>query len=59
MFWVRVALENIHDPYTEEIIVRENEEITEAAVQKFEEVGIEMVKIAHHWTCKTDRGVCI
>jgi DNA-directed RNA polymerase subunit beta' len=55
----RTALEDIVDPYSEEVICRMNEEITESTVNAIEEAGIEMVKIRSSLTCKTRRGVCV
>ncbi|MGE0761833.1 MAG: DNA-directed RNA polymerase subunit beta' [Bdellovibrionales bacterium] len=55
----RTALEEIRDPYTEEVICRANEEITEEIVKRVDEVGIERVKIRSTLTCRTRRGVCI
>ncbi|MBX7230872.1 MAG: DNA-directed RNA polymerase subunit beta' [Bdellovibrionales bacterium] len=55
----RTALEDIRDPYTEEIICRINDEITEDIVKRVEEVGIEKVKIRSTLTCRTRRGVCM
>ena len=54
----RVALEDIVDPYTGEIIVRANEEIDEEAAQKIEESGLEKAKIRSVLTCQTKGGVC-
>lgn len=55
----RTALEDIIDPYTEEVILPANDEVTEDVVRKVEEVGLEMVKIRSTLTCKTRRGVCV
>jgi DNA-directed RNA polymerase subunit beta' len=55
----RTALADIRDPYTEEVICRGNEEITEDIVKRIEEVGIEKVGIRSTLTCKTRRGVCM
>ncbi len=54
----RVALEDIKDPYTGEIIVQANEEIDEEKAQKIEMAGIERVKIRSVLTCQTKWGVC-
>jgi DNA-directed RNA polymerase subunit beta' len=55
----RVALEDVRDPITGEIIVKANEEITEdlaAAIQAAG--GIERIKIRSVLTCESRRGVC-
>ena len=55
----RVALEDIKDPYTGEVLVKANEEIIEESVRKIDERGIEKVKIRSALTCKTHPGVCV
>ncbi len=54
----RVALDDIRDPYSREIIVNANELITEELAKQVEEAGIERVKIRSVLTCETRRGVC-
>ena len=54
----RTALEDIRDPFTDEIIVRAGDEIDETIVEKIEDVGIISVKIRSVLTCKTKHGVC-
>jgi len=54
----RVALDNIKDPFTGEIIVKANQEIDEALVDKIDRAGIERIKIRSVLTCKSKQGVC-
>ena len=54
----RVALEDIVDPFTGEVIVKANQEIDEAAVQKISDAGITEVKIRSVLTCESRYGVC-
>jgi DNA-directed RNA polymerase subunit beta' len=54
----KVALDDIRDPYTEEILVHANEEIDEALVEKIEEAGLERIKTRSVLTCRTRRGIC-
>ncbi len=54
----RVALEDVKDPFTGEIIVRANQEINEDLVQKIEDAGLERIKIRSVLTCQSKRGVC-
>jgi len=54
----RVALEEIRDPFSEEVIVKGNEEINEGLAERIEDIGIEKVKIRSVLTCKSKRGVC-
>jgi DNA-directed RNA polymerase subunit beta' len=54
----RVALEEIRDPFTGEILVHANEEIDEALAEKIDKSGIERVNIRSVLTCKSKQGVC-
>ena len=55
----RVALEDVVEPYTGEIIVAGNDEITEEKVTAIENGGIDRVKIRSVLTCQTRRGICV
>ncbi|MGH8011244.1 MAG: DNA-directed RNA polymerase subunit beta', partial [Candidatus Binataceae bacterium] len=55
----RVALEEIRDPYTNEILVLANEVIDEDKVVRIEEAGLEKVKIRSVLTCQSRHGVCV
>jgi DNA-directed RNA polymerase subunit beta' len=54
----RVALEDIVDPVTGEVLVRANEEIDEAKAKKLKEAGIDKVVIRSVLTCEAKFGVC-
>src|SRR5450432_1525579 len=54
----RVALEDIVDPLTGEVLVAANTELDEHLVHLIEEAGIEEVVIRSVLTCQTKRGVC-
>lgn len=54
----RVALDNIVDIVTDEVIVKAGEEITEEKAERIEELGIEKIKIRSVLTCESERGVC-
>ncbi len=54
----RVALEDIHDPFTGEILVASGQEIDEDLVEKIEDSGLEKVKIRSVLTCQSRKGVC-
>ena len=54
----RVALEDIIDPHTGEVLVLANEEIDEEATRRIEESGLEKLQIRSVLTCQTRRGVC-
>ena len=54
----RVALEDVVDPYTNDIIVEAGEEITETKIEEINEAGIDRVMIRSVLTCRAKRGVC-
>ena len=54
----RVALDDILDPVTGDVLVPANEEIDEMLVQKIESAGLEKVKIRSVLTCQSRRGIC-
>ena len=55
----RVALEDIRDPFTGNVIVHANQEIDESRVADIEDAGLERVKIRSVLTCQSRRGVCV
>jgi len=54
----RVALEDVRDPFGDEVIIPAGEEITESIVEKIEAAGIDRVLIRSVLTCRSKRGVC-
>jgi len=54
----RTSLERVVHPDTNETIVDMNQEITEEIAQKFQELGIEKVRIRSVLTCESKKGVC-
>ena len=54
----RVALEDVVDPHTGEVLVGMDEEITEDRVEAIEAAGIDRVHIRSVLTCEAKRGVC-
>jgi DNA-directed RNA polymerase subunit beta' len=54
----RVALDDILDPVTGEVLVSANDEIDEAHVKRIEDAGLEKVKIRSVLTCQSSRGIC-
>ncbi|HYB99335.1 MAG TPA: DNA-directed RNA polymerase subunit beta' [Candidatus Limnocylindrales bacterium] len=54
----RVALEDIVDPFTNDVLVPANREIDEGLVEVVENAGVERVKIRSVLTCQARRGVC-
>lgn len=54
----RIALQDIHDSVTGELLVRANEEINEKKVKEIEDAGLEKVMIRSALTCQAKHGVC-
>lgn len=54
----RVALDNIVDIVTDEMIVKVGEAISEEKAAKIEELGIEKIRIRSALTCESERGIC-
>ncbi len=54
----RVALEDIEDPFTGEILVKANQEIDEALAERIDKAGLSRVLIRSALTCKAKHGVC-
>ncbi|MEA3221732.1 MAG: DNA-directed RNA polymerase subunit beta', partial [Thermodesulfobacteriota bacterium] len=55
----RVALDDIRDPYTGELIIPANTMIGEEHVAKINDAGIERVVIRSVLTCRAKHGVCV
>jgi DNA-directed RNA polymerase subunit beta' len=55
----RVALDEIHDPFNNKVLVGANEMIDEDKVAEIEEAGLERVKIRSVLTCQSRQGVCV
>ena len=54
----RVALEDMLDPYTEEVLAKVGEIIDEDCAKRVEDSGITFAKIRSVLTCKIKHGVC-
>lgn len=54
----RVALDDIKDPFTGEVLVKANQEIDSALVEKIDHAGIEKVKIRSVLACRSRHGIC-
>jgi DNA-directed RNA polymerase subunit beta' len=55
----RVALEDIVDPVTGEVLIAGGGDIDEDAVRRVEDAGIEKVIIRSVLTCQAQRGICV
>jgi len=55
----RVALDNIVDIITDEVIVEAGSEITSEKADMIEKLGIEKIRIRSVLTCEAERGICI
>jgi DNA-directed RNA polymerase subunit beta' len=54
----RTARDNIRNPITDEMIVRENEVITPEAAAKIEALGLDTIRVRSALTCDSPFGVC-
>ncbi len=54
----RVALEDIYDPFTRNLLMHANDEIDEERVKLIEGSNIERVRIRSVLTCEAKQGVC-
>ncbi|MBN2271079.1 MAG: DNA-directed RNA polymerase subunit beta' [Sedimentisphaerales bacterium] len=54
----RTARDNIRNPITDEMIVRENEVITPDAAAKIEALGLDAIRVRSPLTCDSTFGVC-
>jgi DNA-directed RNA polymerase subunit beta' len=54
----RVAMDDIRDPYTDEVLVKDNEEINEEKVAEIDNAGLTKIKIRSALTCRSRDGVC-
>ena len=54
----RTARDNIRNPITDEMIVRENEVITPEAAEKIEALGLDAVRVRSPLTCDSPFGIC-
>ena len=54
----RTARDNIRNPITDEMIVRENEVITPEAAVKIETLGLEAIRVRSPLTCDSPFGMC-
>jgi len=55
----RVALEDIQDPFTDDVIIKAGNEIDETGVKKIEDAGLSTVRIRSVLTCMSKYGVCV
>ncbi|WP_447970535.1 DNA-directed RNA polymerase subunit beta' [Nitrospira sp. M1] len=55
----RLTAEDVHDPVTQEVIVKANVELDEARVRAVVESGIDQVRIRSVLTCQARWGVCV
>ncbi len=54
----RVALQDVKDPFSGEVIVKANQMIDETLAEKIDNAGIEKVHIRSVLTCRSKHGVC-
>ena len=54
----RVSRQNIVNPVTDQIVVRENELITPEIAKDIEEMGLERIQVRSGMTCEASLGIC-
>jgi len=54
----RVARENIVNPITDQVIVKENDIITEDIARQIDELGLETIRVRSPLTCDSPFGIC-
>ena len=54
----RTALEDIIDPFTNNVLIKANSMIDEEAIEIIENAGIEKVRIRSNLTCESHKGLC-
>ncbi len=54
----RIAIEDIYDPFTEEVLVRSGDEIDESAVKRIDNAGLSRIRIRSVLTCRSKHGIC-
>jgi DNA-directed RNA polymerase subunit beta' len=54
----RTARDNIRNPITDEMIVRENDVFTPDAADKIEQLGLDAIRVRSPLTCESKVGIC-
>ncbi|MCK4752193.1 MAG: DNA-directed RNA polymerase subunit beta' [Planctomycetes bacterium] len=54
----RTARDNVRNPITDEMIIRENEVITHEAAAKIESLGLDTIRVRSPLTCDSPFGIC-
>ncbi len=54
----RIARDRIVDVVTDDVVVEENELITEEIARRIEEIGYEKIRVRSPLTCEADFGIC-
>jgi len=54
----RITLDDVLDPFTDEVLINAGEEIDEAGVAKLDQAGVTSVRIRSVLTCMAETGVC-
>ena len=55
----RTSLHDLHDPTTNQVLVRSGCEITEEMAIKIEKIGIKEIAVRSVLTCETQQGICV
>lgn len=55
----RIALDDIANPLTKEVIIHAGEEITDTLAEEIEDSGVETVRVRSVLTCEATEGLCV
>jgi DNA-directed RNA polymerase subunit beta' len=55
----RIALDDIRNPLTDEVILKTGEEITDSLAEEIENSGVETVRVRSVLTCEAPEGLCV
>ena len=54
----RTALNDVYNPFTEELLVASGEHITEAIAKRIEDSPVETIEVRSPLTCEAKKGIC-
>ena len=55
----RTALNDVYNPFTEELLVASGEHITEAIAKRIEDSPVETIEVRSPLTCEAKKGICV
>ena len=55
----RTVAKDVLDPYSDEVLIKANSEVTESHLPQIEQAAVEKMNIRSALTCRSQRGVCV